>query len=295
MIKVPKITFLTTTYNRADKLNVLYKSILKQHNSCIWMIVDDGSTDNTANIISDIKKKAPFRIIYYKKDNGGKHRALNFAIPLLETPLTMVVDSDDYLTPDCTDIILKYWEKYKNYKIGSMIFERGRSSKKDPLVKINNTVIAKRTYYIEKNKLYGDFNDVFITKYLQEFRFPEFAGENFISEGPLYNAFSKKYYSVFIDQVIAIGDYNDGGLTSRSRALKLKNYKGSLYDLDQSISFCGRFLGKLKHAILYDYIAFGSDAHLINSMQNSNHSLLVVFTLPIGITCYIVDKIKRRI
>ena len=296
MSKEAKITFLTPTYNRADKLTTLYESILKQRNPCVWMIIDDGSTDNTTSVIRDMKKKSPFKIIYYKQSNGGKHRAINFAIPLLQTPLTMVIDSDDYLTPDCTDIILNYWNQYKtNKKIGSLIFERGRSSKRDPLVSINKIAIARRTSYIEKNKLYGDFNDVFVTKYLQEFRLPEFDGEKFISEGPLYNAFSKKYFSVFIGQVVAIGDYTKEGLTSHSRALKIQNYQGSLYDLDQSISFCSRFLGKVKHAILYAYIAFGSHAHLFTSIRNSKHSVLVALMLPAGITCYIVDKIKRRV
>lgn len=293
-----KITFLTPTYNRGEKLYVLYKSIVNQHNcsDCIWMIIDDGSTDDTESIISGLKQKSPFEIVYYKKQNGGKHRALNFAIPLLNTPLTMVIDSDDFLTTDCIDNIFKYWDKYRNNpQIGSLIFERGRSSKKDPLVKIRRNVIARRTRYIENNRLYGDFNDVFITKYLQEFRLPEFLGEKFISEGPLYNEFSEKYYSVFIDEVIAIGDYNNGGLTQNSRELKLKNYKGSLYDLDQSISLCDRFLGKLKHSVLYGYIAFGSRANLFPSIKKSKHSLIITLTLPIGIICYLRDQLKGYI
>lgn len=293
----PLITFLTPTYNREKDLFILYKSLLKQKKcNFVWMIIDDGSTDNTQTTIASFKMSSPFKIILYSKENGGKHRALNYAIPLLSTPLTLVIDSDDYLDTDCSVTIEHYWNKYKkNKKIGSLIFERGKTSRNDPLVKINKEIIAPRTRYIEKNKLYGDYNDVFVTKYLKKFRIPEFKNEKFISESPLYNAFSDEYLSVFIDKVIAIGDYQSDGLTARVRELKLKNFHGALFETDQSIAYSPTLSGKIKHAVLFDYIAFGSSASILEALKKSNHLLLSLFCFPLGIVCYLMDRLKDRV
>lgn len=287
----PFITFLTATYNRAKTLPKLYESIKQQHERVIWFVVDDGSNDNTEKLIKEWSgEPSTVTIKYIKKENGGKHRALNLAIPLLTTPLVMVIDSDDYLTYDCLSIIKKNWMIYKKTpKLGSLIFERGISNKEKPMVKIKHNTIAPRFEYIEKNRLYGDYSDVFITKVLQEFRFPEFPGENFISEGPLYYEFSAKYNSVFIGEVISIGNYQGGGLTNNSRRLKLKNYHGALYDLKQSISLRGSWYGCIKHAILYDYIAIACPIPLSNSIRDSEHIILTSIFLPLGLIFYLKD------
>ena len=92
------ITVLTPTYNRSDTLSILYNSLCRQTvKDFCWLIVDDGSTDNTDETVNEFIKKADFRIDYVKKENGGKHTALNTGIQRISTPLTFIVDSDDYL------------------------------------------------------------------------------------------------------------------------------------------------------------------------------------------------------
>lgn len=292
----PLITFLTTTYNRASSLPKLYDSIKRQHANVIWFIVDDGSSDNTEELVKKWISDSAVNIKYLKKKNGGKHRALNVAIPLLLTPLVMIIDSDDYLTADCTDTIKKYWMKYKyTPKLGSLIFERGHTSKKTPMVKIKHSIVAPRFEHIEKYKLYGDYSDVFITKALQQFRLPEFSGENFISEEPLYFEFSAKYDSVFIGEVISIGEYRSGGLTDLSRKLKVRNYRGSLYDLRQEMSPRGSKYGRIKHAILYDYIAIACPIPLRKCINNSEHIILTSLMLPVGFIFYLKDMMLTKL
>lgn len=287
----PFITFLTATYNRANTLPKLYESIKKQQENVIWFVVDDGSDDNTKDLMEKWISENSITIRYIKKENGGKHRALNIAIPMLTTPLTMIVDSDDYLTEDCSSIIKKYWMKYNNTsRLGSLIFERGISCKNDPMVRIKREVVAPRFEYIEKNHQYGDYSDVFVTEKLQEFRIPEYDGENFITEGPLYFDFSARYNSVFINQVISIGKYQRGGLTDNSRMLKVENYHGALYELRQAMSPRASWFGRIKHAILYDYIAIACPVSLISLIKNSQHIFLTLILLPIGYLFYLNDR-----
>ena len=91
------LTILTPTYNRYHTLNKLYESLEKQSKKNFeWMIIDDGSTDNTEEIVSRwIEFQKSFKIIYIKKENGGKHTALNEGFKNVQTPLTFIVDSDD--------------------------------------------------------------------------------------------------------------------------------------------------------------------------------------------------------
>ena len=108
------ITVLTPTYNRGELLKKLYNSLCKQKcKDFEWLIVDDGSIDDTYACVEQIKKIADFPISYYKKENGGKHTALNYAYQFIKNPLTFIVDSDDFLTPDAISCIEEVYKKYK--------------------------------------------------------------------------------------------------------------------------------------------------------------------------------------
>ena len=107
------ITIITPTYNRAILLKRLYESLKNQTNYDFeWLIVDDGSTDDTQTVIQEFEKENLIAIQSLRQDNGGKHRALNRGIARVNTELIFIVDSDDYLPKDAVDLILRYHKKY---------------------------------------------------------------------------------------------------------------------------------------------------------------------------------------
>ncbi len=168
----PKITVLTPTYNRAKYLSKLYESLKKQTNKNFeWFIIDDGSIDETKEKVEKWKKDGVISINYMHKENGGKHKALNVAIKNINTILTFIVDSDDWLTEDAIETIEYYYNKYKdNKKIGGFSFLRkysnglvnGREFPKDELidsyinVRINANMLDDKAevYYTEILKQY---------------------------------------------------------------------------------------------------------------------------------------------
>lgn len=108
-----KITIFTPTYNRADLIERTYRSLQRQTNkNFVWFVIDDGSTDNTGEVIAQWKQtETDFRIEYYYKENGGLQSGYVEAIKHLETELAMCIDSDDYLVDDAVESVLTLWEK----------------------------------------------------------------------------------------------------------------------------------------------------------------------------------------
>src|SRR6478752_2228821 len=108
------LTVLTPTYDRAARLPALYESLLRQADPRVeWLIVDDGSRDDTADVVAGWIAEGRLPIRYIAKPNGGKHTALNVGIPTITSRLTFIVDSDDWLTDDAVRLIETYDSRYR--------------------------------------------------------------------------------------------------------------------------------------------------------------------------------------
>ena len=110
------ITILTPVYNRKEGVEALWKTLQNQTEKDFeWLVVDDGSTDNTEGLIKQLQTESDFSIRYIYKENGGKHTALNVGIKSIKSELIFIVDSDDFVTEDAVDSILKFHKKYRNH------------------------------------------------------------------------------------------------------------------------------------------------------------------------------------
>lgn len=225
------LTILTPTYNRANRLNKLYESLLSQTvGEFKWLIVDDGSTDNTADLIKTFLDDERLEIKYLYKINGGKHTAINEGIRYVQTPLTFIVDSDDYLTENAVEIILNIWEKYQyRDEIGSFWFLQS-----DSTGRIIGDMFPEEEFvstYLDvmiNSTVKGDKKAVYRTELLRKYPFPVFDGETFLGEGIIHKRIGDCYKSVFINKVIYKGDYLEGGLSDSGRELRIKNPLGGM-------------------------------------------------------------------
>lgn len=224
------VTILTPTYNRCDKLPVLKKSLESQINKNFeWMIVDDGSTDDTEIWAKQMQKDAEFPVRYIKKTNGGKHTALNIGVKEITSELTMIVDSDDILLPEAVELIEKYYEKYKNNKkVGVFSYLKVFSNGSAIVSMEQEEKITSYVQYRIKENRPGDMAEVFLTRVLKEFPFPEFTGERFLSEDIVWIQIGLKYDYVFINQPIYQCEYLDGGLTANDKKMKFASPLGSM-------------------------------------------------------------------
>lgn len=294
------ITVLTTTYNRGILLKRLYESLLKQSSSHFeWLIVDDGSSDDTKEIVKDFKKENKLNIKYFYKKNGGKHRALNLGISKANGILIFIVDSDDWLEKNAIEEIENAYKVYKdNNSICGFSFLR-----KFPNGEINGKFFGKNyeiASYIDmrinNNDMMADKAEVYYKKCLQEFPFPEYDGEKFLSEDIVWVKLARKYKMVHINKAIYIGDYLTGGLTKKRRINNIKSPIGcmnraNLY-LTDDVGVNLKFKSKCAiQYLIYGWFAKKNTNYLLSKSNNKRITILMIIPSRI---IYVIWKIKIK-
>lgn len=251
MIHNNSISIITPTYNREPYLLRLYNNLLLQtEKSFDWVIVDDGSVDNTRNIVKQWQKESPFKIIYFYKENGGKHTALNLAIDFVTTELIFIVDSDDILTINAIKIIRDDWVNYNNLNLIGLMYLRANS--KGEILGDKFPVDNEITTYTQSRlvqKVTGDKAEVWKTRILKDNLFPEFVGERFFSEQYVYAKISSLGKVIAMNKVIYYCEYLEDGLSKKIRSLQTKNPKGALLNAMELSNRDFGFMRRLKSGI----------------------------------------------
>lgn len=280
-----ELTVLTPTYNRSNCLKMLYESLKVQTRKDFeWLIVDDGSTDETRTLIDSFVSEDKIHIRYIYKENGGKHTALNTGISQIHNELTFIVDSDDSLSVDAVETIHGYHEKYKNNsEICGYAFLRCY-----PDGKINGKEFAKDELiasYIEtrinSDDSHSDKAEVFFTRCLKEFPFPEYQGEKFLGEDIVWIRMGRKYKMVYINKAIYIGEYLEGGLTNTRRKHNIESPVGCMNRAKEFMDSDLKIQYRVKAALQY-YI-YGKFAGKTSStlIKNSpSRFLTILFFFP---------------
>jgi len=229
------LTILTPTYNRAYTLPKLYESLKNQSkNDFEWIIVDDGSTDNTKKIVSEWKKSEnKFNINYIKQDNGGKHRAVNRGIKFAKYDFTYIIDSDDYLTNNAVELIHKWIKGIGDDKNYAGVSGCKGKYNGNQLTRIGdfpdeNEYIDSNNIDRIQNKLQGDKAEIYRTEILRKYPFPEFEGEKFLWEAVVWNEIASDGFLIrWFPDIICICEYLADGLTKTdSEKRKSANFNG---------------------------------------------------------------------
>ncbi|MBQ7896608.1 MAG: glycosyltransferase family 2 protein [Oscillospiraceae bacterium] len=284
-----KLTVLTPTFNRAGTLGLAYESLCNQ--SCkdfIWLIVDDGSADETSTIVSQWQlRQNGFDIQYFHKENGGKHTAINFAAKHIVTDLVLILDSDDYLTADAVSTVLESWKNYgSDTSLCGLSFHKGYDNIR-PIQAFPQKICRSNHIDFRINSNFpGDCCEVIRTDVLRQFPFPEYPGERFLGEGYLWVNAAHKYDTVYISKIIYICNYLDGGLTKSGRKMRLRNPRGGM--LTSKVEMHPRICIKqrIKKAILYSCYGFAAGLSIDEIVKSSGYPAIVAIFLPLGYFFY---------
>jgi len=227
-------TIFTATYKGEHLLPALYNSLMRQSNKNFeWILVNDGSPDNTDEIVKEMQAKANFPFYYYKKEtNGGKTTAINLGIRFAKGEMWMIVDHDDFLSDDAIEVINQYYPQIKDDpKLCAVTFLRHNYNGKPIGTQKNpDNIITDFCSYRAVLKIIGDRAEVVKTDYFKKIcPMPTFENENNCSDGYIWLTLAKEYNALFIENKnpIYYCEYLPSGRSS-NKVYKYKSPKGDM-------------------------------------------------------------------
>ena len=254
------ITIFTPTYNRAYCLPDLYKSLQKQ--TCKdfeWLVVDDGSIDNTSELFEQWQtEENSFPIRYFKQPNGGKHRAINRGVNEAKGELFFIVDSDDVLSTEAIQrIINQYIPIRDNMSFGGVCGLRAYHNGERIGGECNfGTLDCTSLDFRYKHHIKGDMAEVIRTNVLKEFPFPEIEGERFCPEALIFNRIATKYKLRYFYEKVYFCEYLEDGLTASIVKVRMNSPETSTMYYSELFYMPIPFVQKIKAAINFWRFAY---------------------------------------
>ncbi len=252
-----RFTVFTPTYNRAYIIKNLYNSLKAQtFKDFEWVIVDDGSTDDTELLIESFINENKVNINYIKTANGGKHRAINIGVKEAQGELFFIVDSDDYLISNALskvhEVEMSILESEKSDFCG-ICGLKGYTSNQMIGSSFDGEFLDITALQRDKYKIVGDKAEIFYTKVIKSYPFPEFVGEKFLTECVVWDKMAFDGFKLrFFNEIIYICDYLEDGLTKNIKATFYNSPKGYGLYIYQSTLF-GKVSGVFKWEKYWNY------------------------------------------
>ena len=222
-----KLSILTATYNRAGFLEKLYQSIIKNLESGLeveWLIMDDGSQDETPNVVEKFIKEEKVQIKYYAQENQGKMAAINNLMEHTTGDLIIDCDSDDYFAADAFAKIKKEFAKTEKKGLYAICFLKQKENMEIDGTSFKNPLSTMFDLYFKEGAT-GEKNLVYYADIRKKYRHELEQNEKFITEARMYHKMDEKYKIKCVNEPITIGDYQKNGYTSNI----LKTFKSSPY------------------------------------------------------------------
>lgn len=222
------LTVFTPTYNRAYCLNTCYQSLLRQ--SCkdfIWLIIDDGSTDNTRELIKSWIEENKIEIKYHWQENQGMHGAHNTAYEIIDTELNVCIDSDDYMPERAIENISLFWEKYGNEKVSGIIGLDSYTDKSIIGTKLPENLQSSSLFDLyTKHGVTGDKKLVYRTELTKQYPYPLFDNEKYVGLAYKYYMLDKQYELLLLNEVLCCVEYLPDGSSLNMFNQYRKNPRG---------------------------------------------------------------------
>lgn len=281
------ITVFTPTYNRAYCIENLYRSLLRQTDRDFeWVVVDDGSTDDTEALISSFMAENEIRIVYVKQANGGKHTAINRGIELANGELFIIVDSDDYLTDDAVAVIKRVSKPIADNDSYAGVIGL-RKHQDGTLISsgmMSDSVDATTLHLRYVHAIKGDLAEVVKTEVLRRYKFPVFSGERFSPEALVWNRIANDGLKFrLVNKAIYCCEYLQDGLTANIVKARMNSPCGTALCYSELSAMRVPLVQRIKAAI--NYWRFRS----CTKKKTAAIAARWIFTWPIGVLMHLND------
>lgn len=283
----PLLTVFTPTYNRAYTLHKCYESLKRQ--SCrdfIWLIIDDGSTDETKELVDSWKTQQLVSIQYYYQENQGMHGAHNAAYERIETELNVCIDSDDYMPNDAVEKIIAFWNRYGSPEYAGIVGLDATPSRKiigDPLPE--QLKDAKLSDLHGKHHITGDKKLVYRTELTRKTPpYPIFHGEKYCPLSYKYLLIDQIAPLLLMNEILCCVEYMEDGSSLNMVHQYKKNPQGFSFFRKTAMQLAPTYRDKLREAAHY----VSSNILLKNYkyILDSPNILATLLATPLGIILY---------
>ena len=290
---MPILTIFTPTYNRAYTLHLCYESLCRQ--TCkdfCWLVIDDGSTDNTRELVDGWKKEAKIPITYFYQENQGMHGAHNAAYRLIETELNTCIDSDDYMPDDAVEKIVDFW----NGKVN----ENGNvnGNKVSGIIALDvdfsgNLIGTRLPEGVERTTLSGFYNHggrgdkklIYRTEVIKSYpEYPLFKGEKYVSLAYKYELIDQDYELLTMNEPVCCVNYQPDGSTMNMFRQYIRNPQGFAFIRKQSMVLAPTARRRFIEAV--HYVASSIMLRNRRFIQESPRPWLVASAAPLGLLWY---------
>ena len=284
------LTIFTPSYNRAHTLPRTYASLIDQ--TCkdfTWLIVDDGSIDNTNELVKGWVAEGKIPIQYIYQENQGMHGAHNTAYKNIYTELNVCIDSDDYMPNDAVEKIVSFWKKEGSSKyagiIGLDIAEGGGVIGSGFPLGLKETTL--HSYYATGGK--GDKKLVYRTDVINSYpEYPRFPGERYFSLGYKYRLIDEDYKLLVLNEPLVIVDYQAGGSSHNMWKQYWNNPKGFMFLRKEHMRLNKSLLSKYRSCI--HYVSHCIRAAQMGKLLSNPCPFLTLFAIVPGVALFYVTK-----
>lgn len=300
------ITVFTPTYNRAYCLNKCFESMQRQTcKNFDWLIIDDGSTDETRELVNGwINQNTEFNIRYIYKENGGMHTAYNTAYENINTELSMNIDSDDFLTDTAIEDVLNFWKDNKRSDVGAIYaldqYQNGKIIGlpfPDDLKEFHGWGYKEIHYYangkkrVFKNK--GDKKLIAVTEVIKRYPpIPVFDGEKYHSLYFKQHLIERDYNILILNKPVCVVEYMNDGSSKNMLFQYARNPKGFCNERKFVMKYAPSF--KLKFESCIHFVAESMLANDFHFLKNSTNKLITLFSVVPGVFLYIFIRRKTK-
>lgn len=288
------LTVFTPAFNRAHTLPRTYQSLCRQ--TCKdfeWLIVDDGSSDNTAEIVKPWLENSDFPIRYIYQENQGMHGAHNTAYANITTELNVCIDSDDWMPDDAVEKIVGFWQK-KGSKDVSGIVGLDMTETGDVIgtrLPDDKPLITLEEFYMQGGR--GDKKLVYRTDLMQSVPpYPVFPGEKYVGLGYKGQILDQTYKMLVLNEPLVIVEYQEDGSSMNMYRQYWRNPKGFAFMRLNDMKYAKTFRRKVETCV--HYVSHSLRARNPRFIKESAMPLLTAVCIPLGVALFAVTAWKVK-
>jgi len=289
------LTVFTPTYNRSYCLPRCYEGMKAQTSrDFIWMIIDDGSTDGTGELVGGWQAQGLVEIVYIYQQNQGMHGAHNTAYEHIKTTLNTCIDSDDYMPPNAVEKIVDFWRRHGEDQYSGIAALDCDADGRVIGTQLPDNVKSSRYFDLyHKHRVRGDKKLIYRSELTRKYPYPVFEGEKYVGLACKYARIDIDYEMLIMNQPVCFVEYMPDGSSRNMMKQYINNPKGFAFIRreDMALPF-GSFSHKFRQAVHYvSSSIFAKDAAFLT---NSPKKLITLLATPFGVLLNIYIRLKAR-